>query len=292
MILGGQEGKTAMKSFFARVGIIIPFLVGATGLLAAEKQQDKPPVTDLPAMENGWLVTVKGNFVASPTFPGAESYSFIAYPSLAVRRANDPSRFGAPDDGVSIGMFGSEPDVTVGVVGRYQRGRYSGDSRKLSGLSDARWALEPGVFAEYWPDPGKIRLRAEARFGLNGYNGPVGSLGADYVQRLSDRIVLSGGPRVAIAGEDYMQTYYGVTATEAQRSHTIAAYKASAGVRSVGATAALAYGWTNNISTTVYANYDRLVGSAAESSVTKTVGSPNQFTFGAQINYTFPVGTR
>ena len=100
--------------------------------------------------DKGWLVTIKGNLIVSPNFPGSNKYSFTGYPTLSVRRTNDPSRFGAPDDGLSIGVYGDEPHWTIGIVGRYQQGRYVDDNARLAGIQDARWALEPGIYGEYW----------------------------------------------------------------------------------------------------------------------------------------------
>ncbi len=59
-----------------------------------------------------------------------------------------------------------------------------------------------------------LRLRGEMRFGINGYNGLVGNLSLDYVQRVG-KFVISGGPRMALAGSEYMETYFGVTQQDA-----------------------------------------------------------------------------
>jgi MipA family protein len=239
--------------------------------------------------DKGWLVTIKGNFLVSPNFPGSDKYSFSAYPSLSVRRTNDPSRFGAPDDGLSIGVYGHEPHWTVGFVGRYQQGRYVDDNAQLAGIKDARWALEPGIYGEYWLLKDQIRLRGEIRYGFYGYSGLVGRLGADYIQNWG-RFAVSAGPRMALGGTDYMNTYYGVSAADAQANSRVTAYKADPGIVSVGAAAAAYYVFNENWSTTVYANYDRLVGSAQGSPIVKSFGSPNQFTFGTMLNYSFAVG--
>ncbi|MBU3732138.1 MAG: MipA/OmpV family protein [Beijerinckiaceae bacterium] len=239
--------------------------------------------------DKGWLVTVKGNFLVSPNFPGSNNYSFSFYPSLSVRRTNDPSRFGAPDDGISIGIYGDEPHWTIGIVGRYQQGRYVTDNGALAGIQDARWAAEPGIYGEYWLLRDQLRFRGEVRYGFYGYNGFVGRLGADVVQNWG-RFAVSAGPRLALGGSDYMQTYYGVSAQDAQNNKLVTPYKADPGVVSVGAAAAAYYVINDNWSTTVYANYDRLVGSAQASPIVRTFGSPNQFTFGTMLNYSFAVG--
>jgi outer membrane scaffolding protein for murein synthesis (MipA/OmpV family) len=268
-----------------------PTIAAAPAVQTASPQDIGGPRWLLPTSfeDKGWLVTIKGNLVVSPNFPGSKQYSFIGYPTLSVRRTNDPSRFGAPDDGLSIGLYGDEPHWTVGFIGRYQQGRYVSDNGGLAGIQDARWALEPGIYGEYWLLRDQVRFRGEVRYGLFGYNGFVGRLGADFVQNWG-KFAVSAGPRMALGGSDYMNTYYGVSATDAQNNARVTAYKADPGVVSVGAAAAAYYVINDNWSTTVYANYDRLVGSAQASPIVKTFGSPNQFTFGTMLNYSFAIG--
>lgn len=240
-------------------------------------------------MPYGWLLTVKGNVTVSPDFPGSKTYGFVVYPSFSLRKEGTAEGFNAPDDGISLALFG-QSRWAAGVVGRYQTGRYTGDDRrKLTGIQDAKWALEPGLFAEFWPMQDTLRLRGEMRFGINGYNGLVGNLSLDYVQRVG-KFVISGGPRMALSGSDYMETYFGVTQQDALNNSQVTYYKPDAGVKSVGLAAAATYRWNDNWATSVNAGYDRLVGSAADSPIVKNLGTNNQFTFGASASYTFPLG--
>ena len=236
------------------------------------------------SMPAGYLVTIKGNIIVTPDFPGAKTYGFVAYPSLSFRRADEAERFQAPDDGISIALWG-DSRWSLGLVGRYQTGRYRNDDRKLYGIQDAKWALEPGLFGEAWAGD-NIRLRGEIRYGFNGYSGLVGNVGVDYVQRIG-KFTLSGGPRMAIAGSEYMDTYFGVTAQDALWNGRVTPYKADPGVKSVGVAAAATYQWNDQWATTVRGGYDRLVGAAAESPITRTLGSRDQFTVGASASYSF-----
>ena len=229
-------------------------------------------------------MTFKGNIIVTPDFPGAKTYGFVAYPSLSFRRADEAERFQAPDDGISIALWG-DSRWSLGLVGRYQTGRYRNDDRKLYGIQDAKWALEPGLFGEAWAGD-NIRLRGEIRYGFNGYSGLVGNVGVDYVQRIG-KFTLSGGPRMAIAGSEYMDTYFGVTAQDALWNGRVTPYKADPGVKSVGVAAAATYQWNDQWATTVRGGYDRLVGAAAESPITRTLGSRDQFTVGASASYSF-----
>jgi outer membrane scaffolding protein for murein synthesis (MipA/OmpV family) len=234
----------------------------------------------------GWLLTVSGTALVVPEFPGSGSYGFIAYPALSLRRTDDPKTFKAPDDGISFALFG-DSRWSVGLVGRYQGGRYrQSDMARLYGISDAKWAGEAGVYGEFWPLADTLRLRGELRYGFNGYNGLVGNLGIDYVQRVG-RFTLAAGPRMAIAGGEYMDTYFGVTAQDALWNGRVTPYKAEAGVKSVGVAASATYQWNDQWATTVRGGYDRLVGSAADSPITRNLGSRDQFTVGASASYSF-----
>lgn len=251
-----------------------------------EKIEPAPqPVKEVPA----WLVTIRAQVAGSPEFPGSDEYSVIAYPTISIRRNDGPERFSAPDDGISFVVFGSS-HWAVGAVGRYQGGRYLQQDRRLYGIQDAKWAIEPGLFGEFWALTDTVRLRGELRYGINGYNGLIGSVALDYVHRMSPRLVLNAGPRVTIAGSEYMDTYFGVTQQDAAWNGTVTPYSPGAGVKSVGVAAAATYRWNDQWSTTVRGQYDRLVGPAGDSPIVRNFGSQNQFTLGASASYTFPLG--
>jgi MipA family protein len=236
-----------------------------------------------------WLLTINATVLVSPDFPGAKTYGFVAFPSLSLRRTDAPENFQAPDDGVSIALFG-DSQWALGITGRYQQGRYrENDRSRLYGIRDAKWAIEPGLFAEYWAVPDTLRLRGEIRYGINGYNGLVGNLSADYVKRVG-KWTLSVGPRLAVAGGEYMDTYFSVSPLEAAFNGRVSAYSADAGIKSVGVAAAATYKWNDSFSTTVRGGYDRLVGSAADSPIVKNLGSKDQFSVGATASYTFDIG--
>ncbi len=230
----------------------------------------------------GWIATVKGTSVTTPAFPGSESYSFISLPSMNLRTGRAAL---ARDDSTGIWGPGSRGDV--GVLGGQGSMR---PAASYGPLEASRPTLGPGLFAEYWAEPGKVRLRAEARFDLSGYTGMTGVIGADYVQRVGANAFVSGGPRMNVAGQDYQQAAYGITPVGLGGDALARAYRSEAGVRSVGAGAAFNVGLSQGLSTTVYANYDRMVGQPVDTTTQKQPPSPNQFTFGAQMNYTFQAG--
>src|SRR5918995_648178 len=237
-----------------------------------------------PAASSGLIVTVTGNALLAPAYPGSDELSLLAYPSLSFRRFGEPKRFSTPDDGLTLPFYDT-PALRIGAVGRFRGGRYLESDRRLFGLEDVRWAVEPGVFIEFWPAQ-FLRTRAELRRGFHGHDGFVADLGADLVQRFG-AVTASIGPRVSLGDREFTSTYFGVTAAESAINRVLPAYRPSGGVTSVGALASLSVDWSERWSTTVSASYARLVGDAAESPIVMQFGSRDQFTIGASLSYSF-----
>lgn len=263
---------------------LVSLLVAGSAVAQAQAADLFSPAPFVPA---GWVVTLKGNLKVGPTYPGADDFSVIGFPSLSFRRAGTPERFSAPDDGLSFSVL-EESAVRVGVVGRFQGGRYLKDDRRLFGLDKVDWAVEPGVFVEYWPLQ-FLRARAELRHGINGHHGFVADLGLDFVQTYG-ALTFSVGPRLALGDNEFTKTYFGVTPLEAALNGQVAPYKPSGGITSVGATTGVTYKWSEQWSTTAYVTYKRLVSDAADSPIVKRFGSENQFGLGLTAAYSFSTG--
>jgi outer membrane scaffolding protein for murein synthesis (MipA/OmpV family) len=239
------------------------------------------------ALPSGWIVTLKGNLKVGPSYPGADDFSVYGFPSVSFRRVGTPERFSAPDDGLSF-SFVDDSAFRIGAVGRFQGGRYLQDDRRLFGLRKVDWAVEPGVFVEYWPLE-FLRARAELRHGVNGHHGFVADVGLDVVQRFG-AVTLSVGPRLAWDDGDFTRTYFGVTPVEAALNGEVTPYRPSGGVTSAGATAAISYDWSPQWSTMAFVSYKRLVGDAADSPIVKRFGSENQVGLGLTVSYSFSTG--
>ena len=88
------------------------------------------------------------------------------------------------------------------------------------------------------------------------------------------------------ASEDYFETYYGVNATESANSG-LSQYYPGGGLNAIGVGGAYDWKVTEKLSASVFSEYYRLMGNAADSSLVEERGSPNQFTFGASAAYRF-----
>lgn len=239
----------------------------------------------LPESSGAYVVTLTANGQIVPRFPGSDKLTGVFYPSVNIRRAEEPPRFAAPDDGFSISVLDDIPAVRFGPVVRLQGGRYLSDDRRLFGLHKINIGVEPGAFLEYFP-VSFIRTRVELRYGLNGGEGLVGNAGIDFIAPI-DRFTFSLGPRISFADANYMRDYFGVRPSEAALNGRLAAYRPGGGLMSAGVLGAVTYRWNETWSTTAYGGYNRLVDDAARSPIPRRVGSLDQLTFGASVSYSF-----
>jgi outer membrane scaffolding protein for murein synthesis (MipA/OmpV family) len=83
-----------------------------------------------------------------------------------------------------------------------------------------------------------------------------------------------------------MNAYFGVDSQQAQ-SLQLSKYKASGGLRALGAGLYAEYKVTDQLSTMASFEYERLEGSAADSPLVREDGSPDQFTFAIGAKHSF-----
>lgn len=257
-----------------------PAVAGAADLGSLRTMRSAPA-----GASDTYVITVTANGQIIPRYPGSDKLTGVVYPSINIRRADEPPRFAAPDDGFSISIYDEIPELRFGPVARVQGGRYLRDDRRLFGLRKIDWSVEPGVFVEYFP-VSFLRARLELRYALNGAEGLVGNAGLDFIQPI-DRWTLSIGPRIGFADTSYIRTYFGVRPLEAALNGFLPAYRPGAGVTSAGVLGAATYQWNESWATTGYAGYNRLIGDAGRSPIPRRIGSLDQFTFGASVSYSF-----
>lgn len=236
-------------------------------------------------LEGPWIVTVKGNVSWSPKWSGSDTYTLSGFPSMSFRRPGETPVWTSPDD--SIGYNIQVNDVfSMGPVISYRAGRYDSGDRTLTGIHDARWTLEPGVFFQIWAVPQVLRARVEIRRGFRDKDGFVADFGADWVNSFGD-LTIGIGPRLSIADGSFMRNQYGVTAYDASRNSAVHRYKATSGLKSAGVYASAAYQFNEQWSGTLHGGYTRLIGDAADSPITRRLGDRDQWTLGATVGYSF-----
>jgi len=255
----------------------------SSAVAAKSDRRAPPPQTD-------WTVTVGLAPVYTPIFQGAKDYGFSVFPDLRLNHRDD--FFASVPDGIgynviNTGGWKAGPLVKLRFGRREVTGGspflISGGTNALRGMGDVGLAAEPGAFAQYTVE--KIRTRLELRQGIGGHQGTVGDLNVSYVDRAGP-LSYSLGPRLSYGGSDFMQTYFGIDATQSTRSG-LAPYAAGGGITSygIGGSAMMPFG--DKFAMVLFAGYDRLGAPAGDSPLIRQRGDRNQISVGLGFGYRF-----
>jgi outer membrane protein len=182
-----------------------------------------------------WRFTVGGGVGWTPKYPGADSYRLRALPVIGVSYG----RFFAGGD--SGGGVGGGLGVNLLSHGNWRLGvalalgfgdaRRESDHPSLQGTGDIERTTRGVIFGGYtwrW-------LSAQLRIAPDVAGNDQGTLAFFDVSvryRASEQLFFSAGPGITWADDDYMMTFFGVSAEQAARS-TLPAYEARGGVHAV-----------------------------------------------------------
>ncbi|MCA0278074.1 MAG: MipA/OmpV family protein [Proteobacteria bacterium] len=233
-------------------------------------------------MKGDWYLTVGATGMVAPSFEGSKKYMLSAVPIISLGKAGNETRFSSRNDNISLALI-DDGGIRAGLSGKIIFGRDAKD--ELQGLHDVKWGGEVGGFFEFYPTDW-MRARAEVRHGIRSHNGVVADISVDAFHDVTPAIRVSGGPRASFATADYFDAYYGVNAQEAVDSG-LSEYKPGGGMRSAGVGGAITWKATDNITASLFGEYARLMGPAADSSIVKERGSRDQLTIGVSTSYRF-----
>ncbi|HUO54012.1 MAG TPA: MipA/OmpV family protein [Rhodoblastus sp.] len=235
-----------------------------------------------------WIVSVSAMGGVAPSFPGAKTYSFFGLPGVSIRRVDQPERFSAPDDSLSLVVLKNDW-IAVGPAGRWVGARSIKNYPELFGLYDVDASIEVGGFVELTPVSWG-RIRAEVRKAVSGYDGWVAMLGGDVWQKWGP-LTLSIGPRLDFGNDQYASAFFSVEPWQAALNQwsggRLTPYKATGGLVDAGLTVAARYDLSPAWRISAYGTYQALTGSVSNSPVTIQAGSSNQFAAGIELRYSF-----
>ncbi len=173
-----------------------------------------------------------------------------------------------------------------GGSARYIPSRKASDNPELRGLDNVDAALELGFGlgyeAQFW------RAYGDVRYGFIGHEAFVGEFGADAILRPRDDLIVNFGPRASWGEQKFLDTYFGVGEGEAVSSG-LREYDTSSGFYSVGVELGARYSFSDNWGVEGRANYERLIGDAADSPITG-LGTENQFGMQVLITRSITLG--
>ncbi len=231
-----------------------------------------------------WYLKVGGAGFVAPKYQGDDTYELMFSPIISLGKAGDDPRFTSRNDNISLGLYDNGA-FRAGLAGRLVMPRDSGDSSDLDGLDDIPFGVEVGAFAEFYPTDW-LRVRGELRRGFSAHEGIIGNVTADAFADITPEVRVSGGPRVWFGDSKYFDAYYGVSPAESVASG-LSPYSPGGGVGAVGVGGAIDWKTTDKLTTSLFAEYSRLIGPAADSSLVEERGSPNQAIFGISATYRF-----
>ena len=282
---------SARRFAFAFVCGFAPGLAAAADLPQPVSSPAAAPAAYAPPTAD-WTVTIGAEPRIVPAYPGASVSrgGFAALPLFSIRKAGTPPDFFGPRDSfgfdiVDIGMFKLGP--AFNFVWRREASSYS----ELVGLANVDYTLQAGGFGEFWPVPW-LRLRGEVRQGIGGETGITGDVFLDAIVPIGN-VTLSGGPRVTMQSAAATSPYFSITAAQAAAANLtpgqppLTAYNAGGGLYSYGAGAMARYFWNPQWATHAFVEYQRLTGDAADSPLVTQRGSPDQYTYGIGVTYSF-----
>ncbi len=237
---------------------------------------------------NGDLNLQAGGIVAvKPKYEGSDEYEVIGAPIVA------PSGTTGYGDGGFVqfkgiddvrfrllNLYGFEAGPVVG----YRFGRDEDVADMLDGLGDVDGGVLLGGFTAYRVGPFAAFASYAHQVGGDDTGGQL-KFGGESRFRLSPALAVTATVGATWVDEDYMDSYFGITAAQSARSG-LAAYDADAGVKDVylglAGDVALDERWTLKLT----GKYSRLIGDAAASPI---VESEDQFFGGLGLTYKFSI---
>jgi MipA family protein len=163
--------------------------------------------------------------------------------------------------------------VTLSVALGYGGGRdMKDDPTNLAGLGDLDYEALAILSGEY--RAGQIGFAADVVAGED--YGVTADLKVTAGFDLSDRISLGSEISATYADTSHMQRYFGVTAVQSAASGK-AVYDAGSGFKSTGIGVSASFAVTDRAAIRVGAGYDRLIGDAGRSPITRDKGQASAF---------------
>ena len=173
--------------------------------------------------------------------------------------------------------------LSVGPLLALRRGRDEDDA--LIGLGEIDHGLDTGGFIRL--RKGGWQARADVRKDVtNGDGGATVNLSVGYGMPVARNLRLRANLDTAWASTAYMNTYYGIDATQSANSG-IAQYAAGSGFKQVGASLSADYAISREWGGFASLRYTRLIGDAADSPIVAALGSRDQVATTVGIKYRF-----
>jgi outer membrane scaffolding protein for murein synthesis (MipA/OmpV family) len=216
-----------------------------------------------------WDVRVGVGSSFAPRYDGSDRYRTLVGPSMDIRYRD--LAFASTGEGVGVNVV-QGPNWRASISAVYDLGRRARDDpSRLNGLGNINPAPELKLAAEYVVSKQfPLLFRAAITRSFGGSNGWIADFGTYMpMPGSSDKFVWFAGPSVTFADSTYMNSWFGVNATQAAASG-YRQYDASPGLKSAGFGVTLIWYVDKHWFITADGALKRLLGSAAHSPITQT----------------------
>lgn len=256
---------TAMQAVLAAAFLMLSPLVQAQ----AEPQSQPQPALQEQEPAYGLSGRIGLSVATVPTYEGSPNRRTLAVPDLSLSyRSHDWGTVEFDQRGlfwnaVETGLF------RFSLVAQFDPGRRDRDTatlnptpgdQRLAGMGNVRSSIEAGAGVGYGP----VMLVARQSLGQRGSRGTQVDMSVGMPWALSDRLGLHFAVVATWADRDYMQSYFGVTAAQAQAT-SFSVYTPKAGCRKVEASVSAEYAVAPSWKLQANASFSQLGDEAAAS---------------------------
>jgi outer membrane protein len=248
------------------------------------------------AQRTGIAIEVPGvrNFAAAavgavPDYMGSDDYTVGAAPAGTIRLGDSDRYVRLIVTDINVNLIDS-PNWSLGPALNYRLGRSDVDDNAVDRMRDIDGTVEVGAFGGWtWigsDDPRhRFSVGTEVLFDVGGeHDGYLISGSVRYFQPVLRPLTLSIGAALTYGSGDYMDTYFGVSGSDAARSG-LGAFDADSGLRDVRVPLMAIFSFSENWHVSGGVVYSRLLNDAADSPVVDKRGSKDQFYTGLGIAY-------
>lgn len=167
----------------------------------------------------------------------------------------------------------------------YMGKREAGDYNELQGLEDLDPAVEMGVRVNYVTGP--FTSYGSVRKGFGGHDGVTGEIGTKFRYIANDKLTLWTGAELELGDDNFTDTYFGVTGSEAAASN-FSAYDPSGGAYAANVSVEARYMLTPDTSLMGKITYGRLLGDAGDSPIVQEKNQPSiSIGVARRLNFSF-----
>ncbi len=268
-----QGYDTALRSFALLLGIV------AAGNAWA---QERPA-----SAEPAWKISLGVGAAYKPDYEGSNDYEVAPLPDINISY-RDLVFLRGPSLGanlVTVNGARESDKLQLGPLVRYRFGRDQDDNDALRGLGDVDGSVEAGLFGRYSVGRWSAGLTVVQDV-ADGHGGALAEASFGYAMPVASDLKASLRASTTWASEDYMESYFGISGSQAARSGR-RPFDAGSGFKDVGLSLGLEYAVTDNWSLGGRVGYTRLLGDAADSPIVDEDGSADQFIVGVSLGYRF-----